>query len=130
MSEQTRWPQQQPSQTPRAPWRWIRNQKRCTFYTGRRGWNGARVREDLVQRAAKRCVTRILRPKARSAGGRKWRPRLLCFLSRQLGCSDRIRAGARWAKFWGRCASPRLRNRCSSPLRARFQVKQCSKSGA
>jgi hypothetical protein len=40
MRKQTRWPQQQPSQTARAPWRWIRTQKRCTFYTGRRGWNG------------------------------------------------------------------------------------------
>jgi hypothetical protein len=39
----------------------------------------ARVREDLVQRAAERCVTRALRPKRGRAGGR---PRLPHYPSR------------------------------------------------
>jgi hypothetical protein len=50
--------------------------------------------------------------------------------SLQLECFGRIRAGARWARCWVRCASPRLRNRYSSPLRAGFQVMQCSTWGA
>ncbi len=54
-------------------------------------WN-ARVLEDLVQRAAERCVPRTLRPKRGRAGEETSPPTR--FFSRHPGCCGRTRAGA------------------------------------
>jgi hypothetical protein len=86
----------------------------------------ARVLEDLAQRAAKRCVTRILRPKHERTGMEALIPTL------PLTAAWMLRLNQGWStlgQVLGRCAYPRLRNRCSSQLRARFQVMQCYTSG-
>jgi hypothetical protein len=78
------------------------------YFLYRKAWVewDARVREDLVQRAAKRCVTSIFLPKRRRTGLKASPPTLPLTAAWML----RPNQGRRTlGQVLGRCASPQLR---------------------